>query len=365
MFLKEKNLLLTLMALLLFACSPDGSNEEILPDDEVLASCSDNVQNGDETGVDCGGSCSNDCIDPSILNGSLNTELELDASITYTLTGSYILETGATLIIPEGTRIIAEPGNTYILVKQGADLVITGSIDNPVIITTPEDEDEPWGGIILAGNSTTSLGENITKTIGSTSFNYGGEELSENSGSLQYLILKNTGSLANYDLGALSLFAVGSGTTVRNVAFFNSKSSGLTYYGGTVSTANLYFENNSLAIKLHEGWGGSQTYSYLASDESFTALLMATGPNGNPNFDKFTAKTTQTNIAFMFGDQSGANINDLSLDGFSPSFQLLDDVIESNILIDGDNVDTDRSYDEASTVDPNDFNWVGDRIMLP
>nr|WP_299344157.1 glycoside hydrolase family 16 protein [Allomuricauda sp.] len=45
---------------LLVQCSSDGSTEPI----ELEASCFDNVQNGDEEGVDCGGSCANLCEPP-------------------------------------------------------------------------------------------------------------------------------------------------------------------------------------------------------------------------------------------------------------------------------------------------------------
>ncbi len=303
-------------------------------------------------------------IDSSNFNGSITGELELDPSIIYNLTGGLILEPGATLIVPAGTTIEAEPGDSYILVKKGADIVINGSIDLPVLMTTPEGSTNSWGGILIAGNSFSSKGENISKTIGKVNFDYGGNDLSENSGTIKYLILKNAGGLSNNNSAALSLFGVGSGTTIENVAFFNSVE-GIKYTGGTVSSSNIYFENNSgSSIVIDEGWSGVQSYSYVANDKPYTSIVSASGPNGRPTIDKFSARTDQSALGFSFGGDSGANITDLSMVGFAPSFMLTDNVETVNVLVEGQNVNTDEDYSKASKVNRASFNWAGNLIQL-
>lgn len=299
-----------------------------------------------------------DFIDPSNFNGLITGELELDPSTIYNLTGNLVLEPGATLIIPAGTIIEVESGNSYILVKKGADLVVNGSMDQPVLITTPEGSTDPWGGIIIAGNSTTSKGQNISKMAGTMSFDYGGDDLSENSGTLQYLILKNAGSLSSNNIAALSLFGVGSGTTIENVAVFNS-ANGIQYTGGTVSSSSLYFENNSgSSIVIDEGWSGVQSYSYITSDQPFTSIVSASGSNGKPNIDKLSAQTTQSTLGFLFGGDSGANITDLSMIGFAPSFMLTDNVTPANVLVEGENVNIEEEYNRESKVTKEFFNWA-------
>ena len=62
-----------------------------------LASCSSDDNGGDsmeETG----------------LNGKVTADVTLDASVAYELTGAYIVESGATLTIPAGTKITADAG---------------------------------------------------------------------------------------------------------------------------------------------------------------------------------------------------------------------------------------------------------------
>ena len=52
-----KKPILTVLGILLFALTGCGSDEPGII--EILPTCSDGIQNGDETGVDCGGSTCN------------------------------------------------------------------------------------------------------------------------------------------------------------------------------------------------------------------------------------------------------------------------------------------------------------------
>ena len=70
-------------------------------------------------------------IDPE--NFELNGTLEegdriLDPSQAYTLTGSYIVKSGATLTIPAGTQIISQvASNNYIAIEKGAEIDVQGT----------------------------------------------------------------------------------------------------------------------------------------------------------------------------------------------------------------------------------------------
>ena len=102
--LKLSMLSLATMALVFTSCSGDdnGGGNPTTP------TCDDNIQNGDETGVDCGGSCE-PCENPATtLTGSISEDMTLDPAETYVLQGSFSVESGATLTIPAGTTITAE-----------------------------------------------------------------------------------------------------------------------------------------------------------------------------------------------------------------------------------------------------------------
>ena len=99
------NTILTVTIIVLFAsCSSDDGGNTV-----IAASCSDGIQNGNETGVDCGGSACEPCISglSNILIGDVTTDVILDSTVAYELTGGYVIQSGGSLTIPAGTVITA------------------------------------------------------------------------------------------------------------------------------------------------------------------------------------------------------------------------------------------------------------------
>ena len=186
-------------ALFASACSSDDNSPDP-GDDGPQATCTDNIQNGDETGVDCGGSCSNNCDDPggevTDLSGSLTEDRTLVATETYSLTGTFSIEAGATLTIPAGTRIVSQSGtDKYIVVQKGADIVIQGTASDPVVMTSADESPGDWGGLVIAGNATTTEGVDATAEVGGIL--YGGTEDTDSSGSINYLVINYAGAQIN------------------------------------------------------------------------------------------------------------------------------------------------------------------------
>ncbi|KAB5489345.1 hypothetical protein FOT42_007835, partial [Flagellimonas hadalis] len=116
------------------------------------STCSDGIQNGDETGVDCGGSCT-PCADAVVeLSGDVTEDTDLDASKEYSLTAAYIVKAGASLTIPAGTVIKASGGTAaFIGVERGAQIFINGTAEAPVVMTSSSETPAPgdWGGLVI------------------------------------------------------------------------------------------------------------------------------------------------------------------------------------------------------------------------
>ena len=126
-----------------------------LDNDTDVATCSDGIQNGTETGIDCGGDCQ-PCADLSVLSGDLTRDLELEADIEYSLTGALVVKAPYKLTIPRGTTIKATGGTSaYIAVEQGAKIYVDGSADSPVVMTSGSDNPQAgdWGGLVIAGKA--------------------------------------------------------------------------------------------------------------------------------------------------------------------------------------------------------------------
>jgi hypothetical protein len=204
---------------------------------------------------------------PAQFQGDINDgDVFLDASLTYNLTGPIIINDGATLTIPAGTKIQGTGGTSaYIAVAQGGKIFIQGTATNPVVMTSANATKAPgdWGGLVICGkapiNSAASASAEVSGLI------YGGTNPSDSSGSIEYLRLEYTGAIYNADkeFNGLSLFGVGSGTTIDYVQIYRSSDDGVEFFGGTVNTSHMVSTfNEDDQFDWTEGWSGTNNYWY-------------------------------------------------------------------------------------------------------
>ena len=312
-------------------------------------------------------------LDPANFQGEITEDVTLDPDETYHLTGVLSIEDGATLTIPAGTHIIANsdgednaPTSVYIVVQKGGMIDIQGTASNPVVMNSDSGEPGSWGGIVIAGNAVSTAGTNAEAEV--DNIIYGGNDPADDSGSINYLILADAGAQINADsqYNGLSLYAVGSGTEIQNVAILNGADDGIEFFGGSVSATNLYLENNEDdAVDWTEGWNGSVNNVYVTHDiENFSTAIEADGANGNPTITNFTAVSTTGGTALQFKKLSGATITGLSLSGYDTNIDIAEDgrTDLSGIQIEGEDADVNAAYDADATVDAGSFDWVQENL---
>ncbi|PKB43099.1 hypothetical protein AX016_1282 [Cellulophaga sp. RHA19] len=269
-------------------------------DDANTNTCSDGIKNGDETGVDCGGSSCQPCA-LAELEGELSNELTLDASIAYELKGKFEVLDGGKLTIPAGTVIKATGGTaSYIAVAQGGQIFVNGTASNPVVMTSGETAPEAgnWGGLVVCGNAPTNKGASVTSEV--AGLTYGGTATDDNSGSIRYLRLEYTGAefSADKQFNGLSLFGVGSGTTVEYVQSYNGKDDGIEFFGGTVNGKYLVSTNaGDDGIDFADGWNGNGEFWYV-SGSAKAGLEGSNLKNETASVDPVTT-TTLSNITVV------------------------------------------------------------------
>ena len=361
--IKVITILAAFLAMGLSGCSSDNNSPDPGPDPDATASCNDGIQNGNETGVDCGGSCPNTCptAENTDLNGEVNEDRTLDASETYALKGTLSVKSGVVLTIPAGTKIVSDSGtDKYIVVQKGGKIDIQGTASNPVVMTSSGESPGDWGGLVIAGNATTTEGVDATAEVGGIV--YGGTDDTDNSGSISHLIINYAGAQINSEsqYNGLTLYAVGSGTTIDNIALLNGTDDGVEFFGGTVNASNFYLENNEDdAVDWTEGWSGTLTNTYvLHTNAGFSTAVEADGSNNNPTLANFTAVSTKGGTALQFKKESGATITGLSLTGYDTSIDMKDNGPLTNVQIDGADADTAKTYIGNATVDITSFIWV-------
>ena len=209
-----------------------------------------------------------------------------------------------------------------------------------------------WGGLVIAGDATTTEGVDAVAEVGGII--YGGSNDSDNSGSIDYLVIEYAGAQINAEsqFNGLSLYAVGNGTTITNVAILNGTDDGVEFFGGTVNASNFYLENNEDdAIDWTEGWNGTLNAAYILHTSDFSTVVEADGVNNNPTLENISAVSTVGGTALQFKKSSGATINGLSLTGYNTQVQLKDPDQGSfdDIIIDGSSSVADGVYLSSST----------------
>ncbi len=298
-----------------------------------------------------------------ILNGNIDRDFTLNASVSYKLTGIFSVQEGATLTIPAGTQITADASNSrenYISVLQGAKINVEGTVNNPVLMISEEEGRGNWGGLVITGKAKTTEGIDATAEIGN--LKYGGEDVEDNSGSIKNLVIRGAGAIISGDsqFNGLSLYAVGSGTTLENIAIIDGDDDGIEFFGGSASVKNLYVKDaKDDAIDWTEGWNGSITNAFVDQAlNGFSTVVEADGINNNPTITNLTAKSSLGGgTALQFKKQSGATITGLSLTGFDISVDRPQGSELVNINIEGAPVVEAETYENAATVDITSNEW--------
>ncbi len=294
------------------------------------------------------------------LPANITSDLTLDASVEYTISGPVLVNSGATLTIPAGTQIVSASGTAnYLAVLQGGSIDIQGTSTDPVEMRS--DDGDAWGGLLICGNATTTAGENVTAEVGGLV--YGGSDDTESSGTIEYLILKDTGAQINADsqFNGLTLYAVGSGTTIENVACIGGADDGIEFFGGTVSVTNFYAEDlEDDSVDWTEGWNGTLANTFVKHTVAgFSTAIEADGVNNNPTLTNFTAVSAAGGVGIQMKNASGATINGLTLTDYATQFDFPGTSGPAELQIDGANANEGTAYSSSTTVEA-DFDWIND-----
>ena len=215
-----------------------------------------------------------DSVDPTNFQGKIEAgkTITLDPTKTYKLTGKLLVESGATLIIPAGTKIEAKQGANYLIVDRGGKLFINGTESKPVVFEGEQHGQGYWGGIVILGNAPTNRSASGTSTSELGDLIYGGTNKTDNSGSIKYLVIKDSGFKYNpeKEFNGLSLFGVGSGTQISYVSVIDGADDGIEFFGGNVNADHLLVVGvGDDSIDWTEGWQGTAEYIYAARKKEY------------------------------------------------------------------------------------------------
>ena len=182
------------------------------------------------------------------LMGVLKTQT-LDATKKYLIKGVVTIPDSAIVTIPAGTVLTGQKSSKgTLLVKPGGKLVAEGTAAKPIVFTSNqaigEREQGDWGGIVMLGKANVNQNNPAIEGI-SPAANYGTfnstANNTDNSGILKYVRIEYAGIALtpNNETNALTMGAIGSGTTIDYVQVTYGGDDGFEWFGGVVNCSHL------------------------------------------------------------------------------------------------------------------------------
>jgi hypothetical protein len=241
------------------------------------------------------------------LEGDIEGDITLSASEDWILSGALVVKEGYSLTIEAGTTIKAEAGGTdvYIAVERGAQIFVNGTALAPVKLTSaaaaPEAGD--WGGLMVMGFAPITGGQTAVTEV--VDFFYGGSNAADDSGDITYLVIEYSGARINgeKEFNGLTLYGVGTGTTVSNIYISHGDDDAIEFFGGTVNVSNILAVNpRDDMFDWTQGYIGTITNGYGIREAGFTEVSAdPRGIEADGNFDGLTPAATPQSNATVTG----------------------------------------------------------------
>jgi hypothetical protein len=185
------------------------------------------------------------------VTGDITADTKWYAAAKYLLSGFVYVKNNATLTIEPGTLIKGISGTkAALMIERGSKIMAAGTSDKPIVFTSDKPKGQrsygDWGGLVLCGKAPTNKhdsGTGVGIAEGGIGSLYGGTDAADNSGVLQYVRIEFPGigltATPNSEINGLTLYAVGSGTTIDHIQVSYSGDDSYEWFGGTVNLKYL------------------------------------------------------------------------------------------------------------------------------
>jgi hypothetical protein len=225
------------------------------------------------------------------LSGTITNDILLTSNNLYQLVGNVAVggdnADSATLTIQAGTTVYGGSPETFMEISRGSRIVANGSRTAPVTFTAEDDlrgnanidtDRGLWGGLVINGNApindcpegATGGSADCTKEGEANSGTFGGDDPTDSSGILNYVVVKYAGSNVDPEnqLNGIAFQGVGSATEVNYVQVHNNLDDGIEFFGGTVSAKYVVLTGNADdSLDWTDGWQGSIQYLIINQAE--------------------------------------------------------------------------------------------------
>jgi hypothetical protein len=274
--------------------------------------------------------------------GEITTNTTWTADKIYTLKGFVYVTAGNTLTIEPGTIIKgagkdADPKGEgkggALIIEAGAKIDAKGTAERPIVFTSSNEPGKrsygDWGGVVLIGkaphNRPGSTGAEGGIRTGTTNAGLGTDNIpNDNSGTLQYVRIEFAGialsNTANSEINGLTMYAVGSGTTIDHVQVSYSGDDSFEWFGGTVNGKYL-IALRGFDDDFDTDWGftGKIQYALSLRDPEYADQSASNGFESD-NFSGSGEPATGPNAGLPLTAPTFANVSVFAFSG-TPSNQ--------------------------------------------
>ena len=225
------------------------------------------------------------------VRGVITTDQHWTKNKTYRLRGYVYVTNNATLTIDPGTKIVSNKDSAGVLViYRTAKIQAVGTAAEPIVFTSNETSPKPGdlGGVILAGLAKGNTNHSVIEGGVDAAYSvFGGTNDGDNSGTLKYVRIEYAGKAVNPgdEVNGLSLYGVGSATTIDYVQIVRGLDDAFEFFGGTVNAKHLIAYNCADDdFDLDDGYRGNIQFAISVKDPAFTDNKGTTGDISN-NFE--------------------------------------------------------------------------------
>jgi len=225
------------------------------------------------------------------VRGIIKADQTWHKSRKYRLRGYVYVTDGAKITIEAGTTIISNKDSAGVLViYRDANIVAEGTASAPIIFTSAETTPTPGdlGGVILVGQARVNGNHSVLEGgVDPAYSSFGGTNNEHSSGTLKYVRIEYAGKAVNPgdEVNGLSLYGVGSGTTIDYVEIVRGLDDAFEFFGGTVNCKHLIAYNSADDdFDMDDGYSGKIQFAISVKDPKFTDNKGTTGDLSN-NFE--------------------------------------------------------------------------------
>jgi len=263
-----------------------------------------------------------------ILSGSIAANRTLTADTAYVLRGFVYVNSGATLTVNAGTRIVGDTTalGSALFVLRGARIVANGTEAAPIVFTSQRSAGNrapgDWGGLILVGNARSNRTGNIIvegsdgSVVGANPAGVvytGGSNDADNSGTLRYVRVEFAGyaTLPDAELNSFTFAAVGSGTTLEYLQSVSGLDDSCEWFGGSVDGRYLVsYESGDDHFDTSEGYRGRNQFLIAYQSTYLTPRAGAGAVSADPQGFEVDGCNGGGCIAPAGGNAQSAGAND-------------------------------------------------------